>query len=114
VFPDRLSAWNESGNFQMPGRVIFDVDVRELVPCAGSRAPVSAQHHWSGTQWISNKSSYKPSFWSHSLGDEAVVSNSASFLAVSMTIVIRRCNLFFRSGMFTLSVTRYALPTRST
>jgi hypothetical protein len=27
---------------------------------------------------------------------------------------MRRSNFFCRSGMFTLSVTRYALPTRST
>lgn len=58
--------------------------------------------------------SYRPLFWSRSLGVEVVVSNSANFLAVSITISIRRCNLFFRSAMFTLSVTRYALPTRST
>jgi hypothetical protein len=37
--------------------------------------------------------------------------NSANLFAVSVTMSIRRCSLLCNSGMFTLSVTRYALPT---
>ena len=39
---------------------------------------------------------------------------SANLFAVSATMSIRRCSFFCGSGMFTLFVTRYALPTRST
>jgi hypothetical protein len=53
-------------------------------------------------------------------GDRSLLSycaralNSANLFAVSVTMSILRCSLPCSSGMFTLSVTRYALPTRST